>query len=496
LENLEKLIKGINQTNPVKREKGIKALCDFCMATPNQSGQAIPYLNKLLIDADIKISSYTAQTLVRIGKTNVSFLIQSVGPMVDFINYSFSLGGRYNGSWTTVAECIEILGEIGAVSPDVGRIAIPTLYKPLNQPLYHPQNFLPGMEKVFAGSAHALGLFANQSASYVRECVPTLFRCLVDTYTYTRLIEDARNRNGFRWWIIYAMLEIGKNNPSYVIPSLVKALTHTNMEVRRKVIEVLDTVAADPRTAVPPLVQCISSLDQELSKNASLTLGSLGQTTPEFVIPSLISLLQSQNANVLKNSLTVVNSIAKASPASVLDIKDYLIPTMNNGENEVRLNTIRVFTILAQTNISYVQETIPYLIYINMNDPSQAVKDAAVGLLNILQVDVEKYTMTIEVLRQTQELFAELQSSGKDLTKIIEKLQISKDALIELKYDLAQESANESYVMASSMLGTDVKEAPKTVKPVTAQDIPKKVEEKAEQDSLLKDYNFDFGHPL
>ena len=162
---MDRLVKATHQTNPVKREKAIKSLCDFCMANPQQSKQAIPELSKLLLDGEIKISSYSAQTLVRVGKTNVGYLSNSVGPMLDFVNYALSQGRNYSGSWTTVSEVVETMGEVGAFSPNIGRPAIGTLFKVLNPPIYHPQNFIPGMEKVFAGAAHAVGLFANRSSS-------------------------------------------------------------------------------------------------------------------------------------------------------------------------------------------------------------------------------------------------------------------------------------------------------------------------------------------
>jgi len=40
LENIEKLINGLQQTNPAKRERAIKQLCDFCMTNPGQSQKA------------------------------------------------------------------------------------------------------------------------------------------------------------------------------------------------------------------------------------------------------------------------------------------------------------------------------------------------------------------------------------------------------------------------------------------------------------------------
>lgn len=492
MENLEKLIKGLQQTNPAKRERAIKQLCDFCMTNPGHSQQAIPTLNSLLMEKDIKISSYTAQTLIRVGKHNVSLLVNTVPQMADFVNFAYSQMSNYKGSWQTVGEVIETLGEIGAYAPDKTVTAIPVIYKGLNPPVYHPMNFLPGMEKVYAGSAHALGLLSSHSSNYIKESVPTLFKIMVETYTYPRLIEDARNRNGVRWWVIYSIMEIGKASPAYVIPTLVKALTNPNMEVRKKVIEILDTVANDPRSAVPSLVQCVNSMDAELSKNAALTLGSLGQNTPEFVIPSLISLLQSQNPNILKNTLTVVNSIAKTSPQSVLDVKEYLISALNNQDNEVRLLSIRIFYLLSQTNPMFAQETIPFLIYINMNDPSQAVKDEAVVLLNHLKVDIEKYTLTIEILRQTQEMVVQIQNEGKDSSKVMGVLQESKDALIELNYEAAQEKANQAYVVASSLLPEQ--QSPPTQEqqaPTPTQEIKRKVEEKTEQATLLSEYDFE-----
>jgi chromosomal replication initiator protein DnaA len=491
VESVDKLVKATHQTSPVKREKAIKTLCDFCMANPNQSQQAIPDLSKLLRDGEIKISSYTAQTMVRIGKANKGLLTGSVNPLLDFVNHALSQGRNYSGSWTTVSEVVETLGEIGAYAPSSGRPAIGTLFKVLNPPLYHPQNFIPGMEKVFAGAAHAIGLFANQSSGYVKDIVPSIFKSMVDTYTYPRLVDDARNRNGFRWWIIYALLELGKANPSYVIPSLVKALTHPNLEVRKKVIEILDSVASDPRTAVPPLVQCINSLDSELSKNAALTLGSLGQSTPEFVIPSLISLLQSKDMNVLKNSMTVVQSLAKSAPGSVMEVKEYLIPALNNQDNEIRHLAVRIFYLVGQANTQYVQETIPYLIYINMNDPSQAVKDESVGLLNLMGVDVNKYTLTIEVLRQTQELVSKLNNEKKDSSKVTSELQKSKDALIELNYEVGLGSANKAYEMATKMLSGEAEKPPtKVIQTAPPKEIAKKVEERTEQETLLKEYDF------
>jgi len=221
-----------------------------------------------------------------------------------------------------------------------------------------------------------------------------------------------------------------------------------------------------------------------------LTLSSLGQTTPEFVVPSLISLSSEHKPVILKNTLTVVHSCARVNPDPILDVKQYILPALNNADNEVRLMAVKIMGILAQTNPQYAQEAIPYLIYITMNDVSQAVKDESVALLNFMKVDIKTYTTTIEMLRQDQELILTLQKEGKDPTEVIALLQRSKDALIELKFNQAQDFSAQAYNKASGMLSArQVKEATKKDAPTDS--VAKEVDAQKEHETLLKQYTFD-----
>ncbi len=469
LESIEVLLAGLQVQDAQVQGQNVLKVCEHIKQYPVDGRRAVPNIAPFLEGQDETLISPCMNAIIAVANFDPSSVVPAVRQIVNMLNNVIYRGMDHPTNWEDMANAADVLGRVATINTEAVLSAIPILTRVLTPPFYKTSDFPAGVERFYAKAAQAIGQIGANHPDSVKEVVPTLMKCLVDTYSSPVLMEDAKRPDGFRPMLVFSLHEIGKASPSHVIPSLVKVLTHPVNDVRKNAIEILDKVARDPRQAIPSLVQCMQSMDQELAKNAALTLGGLGQKTPELVVPHLLKVLTSNNTNTLRNATNTLISISKARPGELTNAVPYLINLLNNSNVDIKQQTVRVIRNIGKNNVAEISDAIPFLVFQYMNDQSTEMKTEVRDCLADIGVDLEKYTLVVNTLRKTQELIPEVVGKKKPTNEIEDLIKESKKFLSSLEYDKAVEISTTAFNKAMEGAEKDASEvAPPTAAPKEA----------------------------
>ena len=156
-----------------------------------------------------------------------------------------------------------------------------------------------------------LSKYARESAlddigkAKVKEALPSLIKALSDKEPDVR--KSAAD----------AIMRIGPYAKD-AIPALIKALTDKESEIRRTAADALFTMREEARAAIPSLISLLNDREREVRSSAADTLGSIGPEAKQAV-PVLISLLKDNHHDVRKSSAFALGKIGLPAVPALLE---------------------------------------------------------------------------------------------------------------------------------------------------------------------------------
>jgi chromosomal replication initiator protein DnaA len=538
VKDIDKLARDLQSTNPRKRWSALDKLCKIGETDPNSILQYYHLLVPALEDPDERFAKRAATALIHICERDIRYLANAIPALGNVLNDIAYQGPNYAGSYEVASVAIDIIGTLSDQYLENIRPLVPLLIKCLTFPIYRPESFRSGACLLYSSAARALGEIGKRKPEYVIDAIPALMKCITDSYKYAILREDAKSENGLRWWAIYAIQELLRGCPEYIVPALVKYWGDPNKDVQKYITDTFSELIRTPAKVsriVPALIQCLSHADKDINRHAVTVVSKVGSAQPEYILPTLIKSLQDpmeyvrikvvealgriaetrkDYAENISNTLSMslrdpsidvrlaaidaIGKIGEINPEYVKSSLPLLIKFLQDHHSSIRLRAVTAFERIGRMNLDYIKDAIPYMAYC-LRDPKDEVRWRTTETFKLLKIDARTCANAWNTYQQADALIADVKKLGADTKELEDLLTKSKSALDKFEFDEGMRYATQVKVDATRVKHEiSIAPPPGVKRPVkTRIEFTKPVPAKPrkgwtyEDAGLIEDFNFD-----
>jgi HEAT repeat protein len=175
---------------------------------------------------------------------------------------------------------------------------------------------------------------------------------------------------------------------------LTRSLRDPNPLVRRRAVDVLETMGKDAAPAIPALVTALSDRDGFVRWAAARTLGQLAPAQPDLVVPGLVGLLTEKDIDIRNVSALALARYGREALPAVNALANAIL----HSDGEFRIVGIQAIKAIGEEATGAVEALI-----INLSYPNTQVRQGAAEALGGLKGNASAAIPALRKLLQDED---------------------------------------------------------------------------------------------
>ena len=257
---------------------------------------------RLLDSRDPEISTLVLSSIAKITRMSRTRAIKALPLLVKVVEKMSREGAIKYHTYDYYTVVINLIGELSNNHFNTIKPAVQYLKLILQPPIYNPDGFAPGLEKVYTSVARTYGKIGLVNPTYLQDAIPIICQCYIDTFTHKRLLEDAQmSRTGFRWSLLEDINISGKFNPGFIIPNLLQGLSIKNDQLRISILSILSNLGTGIDQLMPSLAKGLENPDDKVRIDTLEIIEAYAVARPEtkpHTVPYIIKALNDRSEKV------------------------------------------------------------------------------------------------------------------------------------------------------------------------------------------------------